>query len=88
MKILSGIILSILFSSCYNADSKTNELNQRITRLEQKVDSLINVQNLDAGRSENISAVNDYFRCKAITKKGTQCKRKSKGGGYCWQHNQ
>lgn len=26
-------------------------------------------------------------RCQAITKKGTQCKRKAqKGSEYCWQH--
>ena len=26
-------------------------------------------------------------RCKAITKKGTQCKRNAKkGSDYCWQH--
>jgi hypothetical protein len=25
-------------------------------------------------------------RCQAITKKGTQCKRSARSGGYCWQH--
>lgn len=25
-------------------------------------------------------------RCKAITKKGSQCKRSGSGEGYCWQH--
>ena len=25
-------------------------------------------------------------RCKATTKKGTQCSRSSRSGGYCWQH--
>lgn len=25
-------------------------------------------------------------RCKAITKKGTQCSRKATSGSYCWQH--
>lgn len=25
-------------------------------------------------------------RCQATTKKGTQCKRSSRSGGYCWQH--
>lgn len=24
--------------------------------------------------------------CQALTKKGTQCSRKSRSGGYCWQH--
>lgn len=25
-------------------------------------------------------------QCQAITKKGTQCKRSARSGGYCWQH--
>lgn len=25
-------------------------------------------------------------RCQAPTKKGTQCKRSARSGGYCWQH--
>ncbi len=25
-------------------------------------------------------------RCKAITKKGTRCKRAARSNGYCWQH--
>jgi hypothetical protein len=25
-------------------------------------------------------------RCQAITKKGTQCSRAARSGGYCWQH--
>jgi hypothetical protein len=25
-------------------------------------------------------------QCKAITKKGTRCKRAAGSGGYCWQH--
>lgn len=29
----------------------------------------------------------EYRQCQAITKKGTQCKRKAKpGSNYCWQH--
>ncbi|MFD2581693.1 DUF5763 domain-containing protein [Pedobacter vanadiisoli] len=26
-------------------------------------------------------------QCRALTKKGTRCKRSSDGSGYCWQHN-
>ena len=25
-------------------------------------------------------------QCQAVTKKGTQCSRKAKSNGYCWQH--
>ncbi len=32
--------------------------------------------------------VNSSERCQAVTKKGTQCKRKAQpGSNYCWQHN-
>jgi hypothetical protein len=41
----------------------------------QKVEKAISY---DVGQSE--------MRCKAITKKGTQCKRMAKKDGYCWQH--
>ena len=26
-------------------------------------------------------------QCKALTKKGTRCKRNGDGSGYCWQHD-
>ena len=26
------------------------------------------------------------WRCQATTRKGTQCKRSARSGGYCWQH--
>ncbi|WP_431311641.1 gas vesicle protein GvpO, halophile-type [Pedobacter albus] len=26
------------------------------------------------------------MQCKALTKKGTRCKRNASSGGYCWQH--
>jgi len=25
-------------------------------------------------------------QCKALTKKGTRCKRSANSNGYCWQH--
>ncbi|WP_407946538.1 DUF5763 domain-containing protein [Pedobacter jejuensis] len=25
-------------------------------------------------------------QCKALTKKGSRCKRSGNGSGYCWQH--
>jgi Fe2+ transport system protein B len=28
----------------------------------------------------------DSGRCQATTQRGTQCKRRGTGGGYCWQH--
>lgn len=86
MKILSTIFLSLLFSSCYTTDRETNQLNQRITRLEQRIDSLINTKNENSGGSINMNTIGENDRCQAMTKNRTQCKRKAKRNGYCWQH--
>lgn len=32
------------------------------------------------------STTSAYSQCQAITKKGTQCSRKARSGGYCYQH--
>lgn len=71
-----------------------DQLKQRITRLEQKMDSLINGGNINLIGSNNNNSnnvispgtVRQVSRCQAITKKGTQCKRTAKNNGYCWQH--
>jgi uncharacterized protein DUF5763 len=91
------ICILLFFSSCFNSESRsyeTDELNQRIIPLEQRIDSLINAGNTNpAGiknKSENTpvsyGVVRQTSRCQAITKKGTQCKRTAKNNGYCWQH--
>jgi Family of unknown function (DUF5763) len=87
----------LLFASCFNKDSNTSEtepLNQRINLLEQRIDSLIRDMNTNStglnskGVDSSLSSrtVPQVNRCQAITKKGTQCKRKAKNSGYCWQH--
>lgn len=86
MKVLAAILLFIICSSCTDTDSKTNELNQRVTRLEQRMDSLTHTKNQDSGGYINQRATSQNDRCQGITKKGTQCKRKAKTNGYCWQH--
>jgi len=86
----------LLFVSCSHNDKNNNEtqlLNQRIIHLEQKIDSLISDLNTNSVVSNNksdhtslsSSTIPQMNRCQAITKKGTQCKRKAKNG-YCWQH--
>ena len=92
------IVCTLLVSAaCSNNDKTNNEaqlLNQRILRLEQKIDSLISdmhtnsiVSNNKSGDSSLSSSTSLLTnRCQAITKKGTQCKRKVKNYGYCWQH--
>lgn len=86
MKVLSALFLSLLFCSCDHSDNATNELNQRVTLLEQRMDSLTHTKNRDTGGYINQLATSESDRCKGMTKKGTQCKRKAKTNGYCWQH--
>lgn len=77
MKTLLIICLSTLLSSCYSQDAKKEQPNQRVTLLEQRMDSLTNRGNSTPWLSD---------QCKAITKRGKACKRKGKYKGYCWQH--
>lgn len=37
-------------------------------------------------RSSSTSSSSYSGRCQAITKKGSQCSRSERSGGYCWQH--
>lgn len=91
------ICLPLLLLSCFNKGKTTGEmdqLNQRITSLEQRIDSLISSRNINSVGLNNMnnSGISSYnispqsVRCLAMTKKGTQCKRKAKNNGYCWQH--
>ena len=86
MKVLAAILLFITCCSCADADSKTHELHQRVTRLEQRMDSLTNTPNGNTVANSNQPAISVNNRCQGITKKGAQCKRKAKTNGYCWQH--
>lgn len=86
--ILLIIIVSLLYS-CDDPNAKVTEskqLNERITRLEQKMDSLTHTSNTEVEGYYNKSTVSENGHCQGITKKGTQCKRKAKTNGYCWQH--
>lgn len=86
MKVLSAILLCIICCSCSDTDSKTNELNQRVIRLEQRIDSFTQTKTEISGDYTNTGTSKENSRCQGITKKGTQCKRKAKTNGYCWQH--
>ncbi len=86
MKVLAAILLFIICCSCTDTDSKTNELNQRVTRLERRVDSLTHTKTAISGDQANTGTITENGRCQGITKKGAQCKRKAKSNGYCWQH--
>jgi hypothetical protein len=93
------ICLSLLLFSCINKDSEAvqmGQLKQRISILEQRIDSLINRRKANSNGLNNsnnsnlspssYSTFRESGRCLAITKKGTQCKRKAKNNSYCWQH--
>jgi hypothetical protein len=97
VRTILAFVTIIQLTSCLNSKDSGGELdqqNERITHLEQKIDSLINANNSGRAlygekRSDNhdsSGAVQQINRCQAITKKGTQCKRIAKYGGYCWQH--
>src|SRR5690349_24025223 len=90
-----AIWIMLILASCLNRNVDENsELKQRVTRLEQIIDSLINRNNSNSAESSNLNTDNassygttqQTSRCQAITKKGTQCKRKARTNGYCWQH--
>lgn len=86
--ILLLILVSLLYS-CHHVNTNAQELkqmNERITRLENKLDSLTHATNTSPGSIKNMGAIWQTNHCAAITKKGTQCKRKAKSNGYCWQH--
>lgn len=90
MKTYLIIFLSTLLSSCFGQPNKTEELDRRVTVLEQKIDSMNKGAN-SYSPSTLISTNNGTYssanaQCKAITKKGKACKRKGKYSGYCWQH--
>lgn len=83
------IILVFFLHSCHNSNAKPLELkqlNERITRLEQKMDSLTRGPNTGSEGMNNMSPTWQSDHCAAITKKGTPCRRKAGSNGYCWQH--
>lgn len=91
MRIIFAICTVLMLASCLNKSGSLEKDNEdpRITRLEQKVDSLINIRQVDSMVSGRPAASGVYRQtntCKAITKKGRKCSRKARSGGYCWQH--
>ena len=97
MKIIATLFTLLVLISCSYTDNGVNErdqLNLRIARLEQRIDSLINSRYINSTGSNNTGIYNQSpekvvrqtDRCQAITKKGTQCRRTTNGGDYCWQH--
>lgn len=71
---------------------KTTTEAQEDTIAKQKIDSLIKIDNATVlgntikKKARSSQKPLDSSRCLQITKKGTQCKRKAKSNGYCWQH--
>jgi hypothetical protein len=97
MKMIFTCCVLLLLASCFSRDNsnrETDQLNWRITILEQRLDSLTNSRNTNPfglNNKNNQDAVSygpspANWRCHAITKKGTQCKRTAKNNSYCWQH--
>ena len=86
LRIIFLFFLPIIIDGCRNPTKDTHQLNERITRLEQRLDSLTHTTNTDSGGINNMGTIWQTNRCAAITKKGTPCRRKPKSNGYCWQH--
>lgn len=86
MKKIINASLLLLFTFCFTGcnNSETEQLNHRVTQLEQKIDSLLgsrnNYDSFSYGSNQHAG------RCQAVTKKGTQCKRAARNNNYCWQH--
>jgi hypothetical protein len=98
MKMIIGFFGFFILSSCSELNGtgrETDRLNKRITILEKRIDSLLNARNARPFESNKPESSNLFpgdttmanTRCRAITKKGTQCRRKAKNNSYCWQHN-
>lgn len=91
MKAIYIFLISLGCFSCADKNKEMEQMNQRIIRLEQKVDALtgngdsIKLDNISSPIPYNIQSTNG--RCQGLTKKRTQCKRKAKSGNYCWQHS-
>lgn len=83
----------VLANRPINAPSNTNlqqtvnvnspAANREVTQLKQ--DLTTRSQSTPVAVKENSATESVYF-CGAMTKKGTPCSRRVKGGGRCWQH--
>lgn len=77
----------LILSSCVGGgrNEEIDRLNERVKQLEEKVNSTEvggSVPFVTDQKDNNLQS----GHCKAFTKKGSRCKRKAKGNGYCWQH--
>lgn len=82
----SGILLITSCSGLTGNNQETDQLDKRITLLEQRIDSLLRTRKIDSAAKNFSGNVLQVARCLALTKKGTQCKRKARNNGFCWQH--
>lgn len=81
------IVVSFLYScQLHTKTPEVKQLEERITRLEQMVDSITKVSNATTDSLQRMGATLSPNYCAALTKKGTPCKRKAGSNGYCWQH--
>ncbi|WP_394341701.1 DUF5763 domain-containing protein [Pedobacter alluvionis] len=45
-----------------------------------------NIKTFSSSKTSPRQTANYVGQCKALTKKGSRCKRNGSGSGYCWQH--
>lgn len=74
-----------------SANPVQNTNRQTVQQTELKVETDLNLNaNKNAAAKRKVETVpienEKVYFCGAMTKKGTPCSRKVKGGGRCWQH--
>lgn len=99
MRVLFLLLMGLLTISCN--DQKIDRLESDMRDIKQSLQRIeILLAGQSAGNHTTTNTRGTYGdsynpvtkpaatvgRCQAITKKGTQCSRKARSGGYCWQH--
>jgi hypothetical protein len=97
-------ILFLLFATttCNPNTEEIDELNWRIVKLENRIDSLtlaLTTPQRPQSKPNSIQEKTTIYKssdtkqqswyssqCMATTRKGYRCSRKARSGGYCWQH--
>lgn len=68
-----------------NSNSSVPPLTQKNNALQNTVNSAGQAPTKQT-ESAPVSSVETVYYCGAMTKKGTSCTRRVRGGGRCWQH--
>ena len=59
-----------------------------LTNAQEVLDEFYNSQRQQLARAVVTDRVSESLQCKALTKGGTRCKRRTRRGEYCWAHSE